>query len=135
MEKLTDPDRLSELIHANAREVQKPSLEQISDWLSNASNLALVDGNDLSLFEWKSDGIHGHIFFASRGREALIKAKAMLDHVFSLGAKVILGETPKLFRDALWFSRRLGFEHYGEKETPDGTVILSRLTYTPKGHE
>lgn len=123
---LRDPAELARLIAQNAREGAIP-VSDASEWLANPRNFALVDGDDLSLFEAKGEWpgpLEGHIFFASRGKEALAKAKAMLAHAFSYGATCIEGRTPHQFRDALMFARLLGFKVCGRDEL----CTFTRLT-------
>jgi hypothetical protein len=130
MELLRDPDELKRLLAQNARE---PMAYDTREWLSNPSNFALREGEDVGLFEamgeWPGP-LDAHVFFASRGAQALTIAKAMLAQAFAYGATEIHGETPAKFRDALMFSRLLGFKVVGERETPDGKVILSLLLPT-----
>ena len=127
MQRLSDPAELHRLIHLNAREAWKPSLEACERWLADPAHLALVEGNDLVMFMGAPPTLHGHVMLHSRGKQALTIARKALTHVFGLGAKEILGATPERFRDALMFARLLGFRPYGEEERPDGKVILSRL--------
>jgi hypothetical protein len=131
---LSDPGRFHALIAANARDEWKPSIADAAQWLSDPRHFALVEGNDLAMFEaegeWPGE-LAGHMFFASRGRDALKVAKAMLGQAFAYGATAITGETPERYPEALWFIRQLGFRPVGEKETPNGKAILSRLDKAP----
>ncbi len=122
---VSNPSELAMLLKANARE-GSVSIDDTAAWLANPRNFALRHGNDLGLFEAKDEWpgpLHAHVFFASRGKEALTIARMMLDQAFAYGATEILGETPKQFRDAWIFARLLGFRPYGETER----LILSRL--------
>lgn len=123
------PDELTRLLALNARE-GAPPITDAAAWLANPRNFALADGDDLSLFEAKGEWpgpLEGHIFFASRGKQALETARRMLTQAFSYGATCIEGSTPIDLPHALLFARLLGFRKYGEADTPSGRVSLSRL--------
>lgn len=123
------------MLAANARDEYKPTIEDAEQWLSRPANFALVDGDDLSMFEaqgaWPGPLV-GHIFFASRGKQALATARKMLARAFAFGATEILGETPAEYRDALLFIRLLGFRPYAKIEAEYGPAILSRLNANPQ---
>lgn len=137
MHRLTDPQELVRLLAENAREEWRPGIEEATEWLADPAHFALVEGNDLAMFAaegaWPGP-LHGHMFFASRGKLALTVAKAMLGHAFGLGATAILGRTPAKFKDAVLFARWLGFVKTGEEEAPHGKVIISRLDANPQAN-
>ncbi len=121
-----DPDELLRLLHENARDDWKPTISNAAEWLAEPSNFALVKGNDLGLFEAKDEWpgpLHAHVFFESRGKNAIRIAKQMLAQAFDYGATEILGETPLAYTNALMFARLLGFRVYGE----ENGLTLSRL--------
>lgn len=131
---VTDPVRLAALIVANApANILGPDFDP-AEWLADPANFALVDGDDLGMFEagdeWPGP-LTAHVLFASRGKQALTTARAMLDQAFAFGATSILGETPASLSHALLFARMLGFVPYGEAERPMGRVILSALNANP----
>lgn len=127
MHVLKDPAELIRLLKSNAAE-EPPPLDQAAEWLANPDHFALVEGNDLGLCMGALPGpVHVHVFYQSRGKEAFDLARRMLQYVFDAGATEILGETPAKFPNAVRFAQLLGFELYGEKDTPSGKVVLSRL--------
>lgn len=99
-------------------------------WLADPRHFALVDGDDLGLFEagdeWPGP-LCAHVLFKSRGRSAIATARAMLNQAFAFGATRILGETPIGSPHALLFAKLLGFRPYGEADGPGGRVTLSAL--------
>jgi hypothetical protein len=126
---VTDPQELAALVRANAREGHV-TVGDAEAWLRNPRNFALRSGGDLSLFEAIGDWpgpLKGHVFFASRGKDALKVARAMLRQAFDYGATAIYGETPLQFRDALMFARLLGFKPYAVTEK----ATLTRLDANP----
>ena len=98
-------------------------------WLLDTRNIALRIEDDLGMFEHCGPGIYlGHVWFQSRGREAVTRAKAILAEMFaSYGATRINGETPVTCPHAWAFARLLGFKRIGFAMRPMGVVILSTL--------
>jgi hypothetical protein len=115
-----DPSGLLRLMLQNMREDAEPLITHAEEWLADPRNFALVEGDDLSLFmaegEWPGP-LHAHVFFASRGKQALEIARRMLGQAFGYGATEIIAQTD--FRDAAMFARLLGF-----KPSDDGTFRL-----------
>lgn len=132
MELLRNPNELARLVAKNAPPGFMDGLDA-ADWIADPSHFALRDGDDLALFEagdeWPGP-LCAHVLFASRGRQALDVARAMLAQAFAFGATRILGETPVKYRHALLFVRRLGFVPYGEAELDGERLILSALENT-----
>jgi hypothetical protein len=130
-ERVTDPLELAALLASNVPPEWRHLHFSATAWLSDPRNIALRIGPDLSMFEYYGPGVYlGHIWFASRGRTALERAKAMLDTMFSdYGAQVIRGETPK--REVALFVRKLGFRFDGEADRPIGRVRLCQITNLP----
>lgn len=101
-------------------------------WSLDERNIALKnDSGDLSLFEYEIPGvITGHMFFVSRGREALRVFKQMIDFIFNTtDAEVIRGLTPLRKKAARWITRQGGFTSYGAIKTavePCELFILTR---------
>lgn len=94
------------------------------------NNVILTDGDNYSVFLYEKPGIYsGHVFFRSRGKEAIRVGKEMLGHFFSnYFVETILGLTPSDKRHVLFFNKKLGFKEYGEIETPVGLCELLILT-------
>lgn len=131
-----DVDAIASLLAANASE-DAPPITDIAAWLDNPGNFALVEGNDLALFEAKSGWpgpLEAHVFFASRGKAAITIAKRMLAQAFDFGATEILGETPVALPHAVLFAKLLGFQKTGERETKNGPVIVSRIAQQNPSH-
>lgn len=126
---LRAPDELARLIAQNAPAGFMADIEP-AEWLSDPRHFALVDGDDLGLFEagveWPGP-LCAHVIFASRGKPALETARAMLAAAFAFGATKILGETPIVYPHALMFARKLGFQPYAEADGQIGRVTLSAL--------
>lgn len=123
------PDELGRLIAANAPPSIIAADFDPAAWLAEPGNFALIDGDNLGMFEaehWPGP-LNAHVLFASRGKQAFDTARAMLAQAFAFGATEILGETPVGLKAALGFSRRLGFVPYGEADRSMGRVVLSRL--------
>lgn len=130
VELLRNPDELARLIAMNAPAGLAGASFGARDWLDNPANFALVDGEDLGLFEagdaWPGP-LTAHVLFASRGAKALRVARTMLAQAFAFGATRILGETPANLPHALLFARMLGFVIDGEAEREMGRVVLATL--------
>lgn len=127
MQSISNPIELARLILANAPEELIDGRFKPAAWLE-AGNIALRVGNDLAMFEDLGDGVYlAHVWFASRGKEAIEAARSILEEMFARGATAICGETPASRRDALLFVRKLGFRPRGEAMRPQGRVIVSVL--------
>lgn len=126
---LRNPEELARLIAGNAPAGFMADVDP-AEWLGDPRHFALVDGDDLGLFEaggfWPGP-LCAHVIFASRGAKALKVARAMLEQAFAFGATRILGETPIGSPHALLFAKLLGFRPYGEADGPGGRVTLSAL--------
>lgn len=130
MRLLRNPDELDALIRANTPPAYIADNFSAAEWLANPANFALATGNDLGLFEGGNEWpgpLTAHVLFASRGKQAIRNAKAMLAQAFAFGATEILGEPLAANKPVRWFIRQLGFEPYGEKEGRLGTLLLVRL--------
>lgn len=99
------------------------------EWLKDTRNIALRIGPNLAMFEWCGPQTYlGHIWFASRGRTALLHARAMIEEmVETYGAKTIRGEIPEKGRRTMLFTRWLGFHPVGEVMRPWGRCIVVQL--------
>lgn len=102
----------------------------VGRWLSDSRNIALSDGGDVNLFEYKSAGTYeGHFFYRSRGKAAVKTAERMLEEIFSFPqVDVIVGLTPTDKTGAIRLTRHLGFKSYGLVDHPRGRCELFVLT-------
>lgn len=97
-------------------------------WLADEDNIALIDGEDVALFEYVRDGVYfGHYFFKSRGKDAVTTAQRFLKEAFAK-MEVIQGLTPLTHLGARWLNKRLGFKSYGVIKTPTGPCELLIMT-------
>ena len=123
-----NPDELDALIRANAPPELVADDFSAAEWLAYPAHFALVDETDLSMFEaqgeWPGD-LNAHLFFATRGKQALETARAMLALAFGFGATRVIGAAPTHRRHVLLFVCRLGFVAYGRQ----GGDTLLALTF------
>lgn len=125
--RLTDPHELQRLIEQNAPADQINGMPEYgigpmnyAAWCADERNIALRIGDDLALFEYFSPGLYqGHVFFASRGKEALRNGKAIMG---AMDGAAVYGETPlgDNYRAVHWFNRQMGFVPVREVERPWG---------------
>jgi hypothetical protein len=127
MRRTTDPEDLAIAI-ANDPEYFKDV--SITKWLTDPDNICIIEGEDVSLFDYKTEGVYwGHYFFTSRGKEASDLAKAVLEHVFNeYPVVLIVGLTPIANRKARWMARHIGMTSMGFSETVDGLCELFMKT-------
>jgi hypothetical protein len=87
----------------------------------------LHDGEGAAaIFEWSAPGVwQSHTMFLPhrRGREGLKSARAMMDHMFENGARMLWGMTPLDNRAAQMFNRLIGAKPAGEGEDIRGTKV------------
>lgn len=79
-----------------------------------------------AIFEWSAPGVwQAHTMFLpeSRGRDGLKAARAMMDHMFESGAKMLWGMTPPENRAAQMFNRLIGAKPAGEGEDATGRHV------------
>jgi hypothetical protein len=92
------------------------------------SYVMLSDGEGCAaIFEWSAPGVwqaHSMVLPDSRGRSAVKAAGEMFDLMFSDGARMIWGMTPKANRAAQIFNRMIGAKHAGEGEDARGTPVI-----------
>lgn len=117
---------------ADATEPYKDELDGFDplSWMYHGDNIALTDGENVSLFGRLSDGIYtGHYFFVARGKAAVKVSFEMLDYLFKeTDIQIIRGLTPLHKLGARWMNRRLGFKGVGAIDTPQGPCELFVLT-------
>lgn len=94
------------------------------EWLSNPLNIFLVHDDDLALFDYLAPGTYAiHLFFKSRGREAIEQVKDMTQTMFKgLGAHMLVGIVPAFRRDVAYVAAQAGWKYAGNEETPFGPV-------------
>ncbi len=92
------------------------------EWLAKPTNIALTNEiGDLALFEIGFNNVYtGHYYFKSRGRKAIVAARAFLDEIFNTcyNIDVILGLTPITNLPARWLTRQVGFKSHGVVQGP-----------------
>ena len=89
------------------------------DWLADSRNIAIVDGDDLTLFDYEAPGIYQiHLLFgSSRGRAAVEQVKAATVAMFSdHGAQVLFGLVPDVRRDVKLIGRLAGWRSAGKRQ-------------------
>jgi len=97
----------------------------VGAWLSDIRNVAMLEGDDLALFDYVAPGIYSiHLFFRSRGKEAVEAGKAITRRMFDHGAKMIVGHVPAINRKAGVIARMAGYHFAGTRETPYGKVLV-----------
>ena len=99
----------------------------VQEWLDDPKNIAIVDEDNVALFEYKSPGAYwGHYFYNSaRGREAIKLSERILKHAFhKYPIKTLLGLTPEDNKPARWLSRQIGMHSLGLVETLNGQCEL-----------
>lgn len=128
-DRIRNPNELTALLKANAPAGLIDEGFSAADWMTDPRNIALRIDDDLAMFAHCGAGIvQGHVWFASRGKEAIERGKIMLAAMFDdYGCQVIIGETPTFCRAALSFIRKLGFRPIGVALRPQGKVIVSEL--------
>ena len=88
----------------------------LQEWIDTDGNKAFVDdlGNVGILHRDSPNVYDSHIFFKSRGREAITRAKEMMSFGFeNTDCLVMRGYTPVDNRAARWINRQLGYTSYG----------------------
>jgi hypothetical protein len=91
----------------------------VYDLIEDERNIFLVDGDNGACFAWRGPGVYeAHVFFTTRGREAIVLGKEMLESV-SGKANLVWGATPLKLRHARWFNRQIGMQSLGFIDTPD----------------
>lgn len=104
------------------------------EWLADPVNIALEnEQGDLALFEYglpQKKIYSGHYFFKSRGKQAIVTARAFLDELFNscYNIHVLMGLVPIENRAARWMSRRIGFTSHGNEEINGNEYELFILT-------
>lgn len=94
-----------------------------AEWLAKPGNIALiVNDGDIGLMERSfqgNDKVYScHCIFQSRGKEALVSAKKLIDEIFDpcYNVHVLTTLTPDHRRDVKLLARRAGFKSQGIEE-------------------
>jgi len=91
----------------------------LQEWIDKEGNLAFVDDlGNVGILHKADDGPKGlyeaHIFFKSRGREAIQRAVQMMSFGFNeTDCLCMRGYTPLDNKAARWMNRQLGYTSYG----------------------
>lgn len=101
------------------------------DWVNDPRNIPIVEGDDITLFDFEDTGLYQiHFLYESRGRKAIDAAKQAIDRIFEFhGAKGIFGIVPNFRRDVKLLARWTGMKYAGKRSTDCGPCelfILSR---------
>ena len=124
-----NPLVLAALLYGNAPDGQVDDTFDAREWLSDPRNIALRIGEDLAMFEHCGPGVYlGHIWFVSRGKVAITRARMLIEDMRKRGAMTIRGEIPAGRKDVQAFMARLGFKSTGDAVRPQGRVNLVQIT-------
>lgn len=101
-----------------------------ADWVAYHFNYALIDDyENISLFDYQPGGYEGHMYFTSRGRQAIDAAAQMIQWFFdNTNEDHIIGKTPIKCKGAWYLVRQLGFKRIGLISSEFCPLIHSRLT-------
>jgi hypothetical protein len=90
--------------------------------LSEPLHVCLLEGSSGAVFMWRGPGIYeAHIFFDYRGREAVDFGHRLLDEMRrEHGARLFWALIPVESRKVLMFTRLMGWESLGVRETRNG---------------
>lgn len=111
-------------------------VENINDWfwrdsgirpdftgfLSDRSNVALIEGDGGALFVWRGPGIYEvHVFLEQRGKAAFEVIRRMLAWMReNAGARLFWAAVPVASRRVVMFTRLLGWKPQGFADLPQG---------------
>jgi hypothetical protein len=96
------------------------------DWVSDSRNVAIVEGEDIVLFDYESPGVFQiHVLLSSRGRGARECIKRALYRVFrDHAAELVFGMVPDFRRDVKMMARMVGMKSQGKRITREGICEL-----------
>lgn len=103
--------------------VKRDSGEDVdfSEFVSNAMNVVLLDGDGGAMFVWRGPGIYEcHCFFEQRGKQVIEIARAMLAMMRDNGATMFWAAVPVESRHVSMFLRLLGWRSRGVRLFPHG---------------
>jgi hypothetical protein len=97
-----------------------------SDWVSDHRNVAIVEGEDIVLFDYEAPGVYQiHVLLSSRGRGAEGCIKRALYRVFrDHAAEFVFGMVPDFRRDVKMMARWVGMKSQGKRSTREGLCEL-----------
>jgi hypothetical protein len=98
-------------------------------WLAEPGNIAIVDGEDIALFDDEGDNVYEmHVLFKSRGRAAIDAGKASLRRMFEdHNASLIFAKVPAIRPDVNLFARWIGLKFIGLRSTAYGPCHIFAL--------
>lgn len=105
------------------------------DWVADPDNIAVVEGDDFTLFEGIGEGHYEiHVVYnSSRGRAAIDRVTEALDQVFHKHrASVVFGLIPRGRKDVEMLARWTGFRFLSPMFTPYGwceKVVMTRYDW------
>lgn len=113
--RIANSDRVRPFIRPDGEQMDFSALE--GRRITETGVIILSNGEDaLGLFEITAPGIYqAHTLFdaSCRGRKAIDTAREMLNWMFSHGARIIWGSTPRINRPAVIFNRLVGAQEIG----------------------
>jgi hypothetical protein len=94
----------------------------LEHWWSFPNNIMLVDGDDVGLATYEYPGLYTcHLYFKSKGRQAIKQGRAMLNHLFdNYDAKAVRGLIKMKIPAARWAARQMGWQSLGVAHFPNG---------------
>ncbi len=96
--------------------------EDLEKWWGCPGSIMLVSGDDVGLATCEYPGMYNcHLYFKSRGREAIRLGQEMLNHLFdNYDAKAVGGLIKVQFKAARWAARQMGWTSLGIVSFPNG---------------
>lgn len=94
------------------------------EWLSEPRNMFLHSEGDLALFDYISPGQYAiHLFFESRGRDAIDRVKQFTKLMFDqYDAHMLYGYVPVFRRDVAYVAAQSGWHYVGIRQSNFGPV-------------
>lgn len=96
------------------------------DWVADARNVAVMQDDDLVLFDYESEGVYQiHLLLRSKGRRAIDRIREAFRRMFDeYGAKTLFGLVPEFRRDVRLMARWVGGKFAEKQLTEDGPCEL-----------
>lgn len=87
-----------------------------ADWVADQRNFAVVEGADMVIFDFDSDGVYDvHVFLKSRGRKAVQVIRQAFGVAFGrYGVRLLLGMVPDHRRDVKMMARWCGMKPFAK---------------------
>lgn len=94
------------------------------EWVSEPNNIALLEDDDLALFDYQGPGQYAiHLFFESRGRAAIERVKHFTRQMFDeFGAHMLVAYVPAFRRDVAYVAAQSGWHYAGNRMSNFGPV-------------